>query len=519
MIGSNGRRRAGVNVTMEDAAPEAEVRHCSQAPIPLDSAAVPCLPDGIFTGWLGDQVDAVAAATETPRELPGMFALSALGTVCQKRFTVRPEPDYYEPLCIWTITALESGNRKTSVYTHMTKPLISWEAEQAAAIVPKIKEAESARKSAEGRIGVLRDKAKKEDNAAKREKMNAEIAELEAAMTDVPSVPRLFTQDVTPEHLGTMMASNGERMSLLSDEGGIFEIIGGRYNGGIPNLDLFLQSHAGSPVRVDRGSRLPVILAHPTLSIGLSPQPDVLRGLMSKPGFRGRGLLARFLYCLPRSRVGYRELSQVPLPPTVTRHYEAALKSLADVPPNLMNEREVPRTLMLSPDAYSLWKEYQHEVERMMRGGGRLDHLKDWGGKLPGAAARTAGLFHCADFTSDLLNQHSIGPETMARAVSLARFLTDHAVAVFDLMGADEDIEAAKHLWQSIERMRRETFSARDAWHPLRSRYKRIEVVAGGFDVLIQRNYISEPHQADYRERGRPSRVFIVNPLIAEDWQ
>jgi len=50
------------------------------------------------------------------------------------------------------------------------------------------------------------------------------------------------------------MADNDEKMSVLSDEGGIFDILAGRYNGGIPNLDLFLQSHSGSSVRVDRGS-------------------------------------------------------------------------------------------------------------------------------------------------------------------------------------------------------------------------------------------------------------------------
>ena len=516
MSNDNGRYE---EVATADERPEAEAHGFSQAPIPLGLPDVPRLPDGIFTGWLGDQVDAVAAATETPRELAGMFGLSVLGAVCQKRFAVRPEPDYFEPLCIWTISALESGNRKTSVYGHMTKPLIAWETEQAVAIVPTIKEAESARKSAEGRIGILREKAKKEDNAAKREKMHAEIAELEAGIPEVPSVPRLFTQDVTTEHLGTMLANNGERLSLLSDEGGIFEIIGGRYNSGIPNLDLLLQAHAGSPVRVDRGSRPPVILAHPTLSIGLSPQPDVLKGLMSKPGFRGRGLLARFMYCVPRSRVGYRQLTQVPLPATVVRHYESALKALADVPPDLLGERELSRTLMFSADAYTLWKEYQRDVEKSMSEGGRLEHLKDWGGKLPGAAARIAGLFHCADFASDLMNQHSIQPETMARAIDLARFLTHHAIAVFDLMGADENMEAARDLWRSIAKARRETFTARDAWHPLRGKYRRIEDVAGGFDILIERNYISEPHQADFRQPGRPSRLFHVNPLIAEDWQ
>jgi hypothetical protein len=63
-----------------------------------------------------------------------------------------------------------------------------------------------------------------------------------------------------------------------------------------------LKAYSGDPERLDRGSRPPVYLRSPRLSIGLSPQPDVLRGLAAKPGFRGRGLLGRFLYLLTPRR-------------------------------------------------------------------------------------------------------------------------------------------------------------------------------------------------------------------------
>jgi hypothetical protein len=40
--------------------------------------------------------------------------------------------------------------------------------------------------------------------------------------------------------------------------------------------------------------------------VALTVQPEVLRGLASRPGFGGRGLLARFVYSLPASLVGHR---------------------------------------------------------------------------------------------------------------------------------------------------------------------------------------------------------------------
>ena len=59
------------------------------------------------------------------------------------------------------------------------------------------------------------------------------------------------------------MAANNERMSILSDESGILEILAGRYSNGVPNLDLFLQGHAGSPVKVNRGSRPSIVWIRP----------------------------------------------------------------------------------------------------------------------------------------------------------------------------------------------------------------------------------------------------------------
>jgi hypothetical protein len=77
-------------------------------------------------------------------------------------------------------------------------------------------------------------------------------------MPDEIKAPRVWTEDVTPEKLGTLMAENRQCMAVLSAEGGIFGIMAGRYSKGAPNIDIFLKGHAGEPVRVDRGSREPV---------------------------------------------------------------------------------------------------------------------------------------------------------------------------------------------------------------------------------------------------------------------
>ena len=158
---------------------------------------------------------------------------------------------------------------------------------QAERLGPEINRVASERKTLELRIEWLRRKAGKASNG---NELMAQVAELELSLPQVPVAPRLWTQDVTPERLGALLAEHGERIALLSDEGGIFDVLAGRYNNGVANLDLFLQAHAGAAVRVDRGSRPPVILRNPALTFAISPQPDVLESLSDKPGFRGRGV-------------------------------------------------------------------------------------------------------------------------------------------------------------------------------------------------------------------------------------
>lgn len=173
-------------------------------------------------------------------------------------------------------------------------------------------------------------------------------------------------------------------------------MMGGRYSNGIPNLDLYLQGHAGTAVRVDRKSGPPVDLQRPALAIGISPQPSVLRGLTAQEGFRGRGLLARFLYALPPSRLGYRSLDTTPVSETVVTAYsEMCLQLLTIDPERDTAGRIIPKQLRLSSEAHAEWKVFARQVEGHLRPSGEFEHLKDWAGKLPGAVLRVAGLFHC----------------------------------------------------------------------------------------------------------------------------
>jgi hypothetical protein len=417
------------------------------APFPVRTATP--LHAGLFPGFLGDMVAAVSQATETPIELPGLLGLGVVAACVARKATVSPEPGYSEPLNIYVAVGMESGNRKTAVLQAMARPFVEWEFTENERLLEERKRLQSERKTSEARIEALRKKAAR---SLSDPSLVTQIADLESALPEIPALPRLWVQDVTQEKLAVMMAEQGERIALLSDEGGVFDLLAGLYSKGIPNLDLFLQAHSGSGVRVDRGSRPPVLMQHPALTVAIAPQPDVLQNLSDRPGFRGRGLLARFLYGLPASPLGSRLLQPNPVPPEVADAYRAGIQRLLALsPPTLGTDGEL-RTwqLRFSPDGYRIWKNFQRSIEVLMREGGKLYYLKDWASKLPGAAARIAGVMHCVCASPE--DNCIIDAAVMEQSLNLSALLIDQAIAVFDLMQHDPVMEDARRVLRWIRR-------------------------------------------------------------------
>ena len=382
--------------------------------VPLDTPELPALHADWLPSWAGDFAAALAAETETPAELPAALVLASCATAAARRLRVLVRPGWFEPCNLWLVCALPPGNRKSAVQRAACEPLMTWERQQARDMDAEIKRADSDRKTQEARAKALRAKAASEKDRANARQLAEEAADIEEALVEVPKVPQLWTSDATPERLGMLLADNGERMAWLSSEGGVFDLLGGRYSSGIPNLDLVLKAHSGDFERVDRGSRPPVHLHCPLLSIGLAPQPEVLRGLMTKPGFHGRGLLARFLYLLPPSPLGYRSGEGQPVPDAARAAYTEGLRRMLEWPAKTDDHgEERPHLLRLEAEAAAELREFSQHIETSMRPGGACEHATDWAGKAPGTAARIAGVLHGIQHAHGEPWEHAITGETM----------------------------------------------------------------------------------------------------------
>jgi hypothetical protein len=254
-----------------------------------------------------------------------MLALAVLSSCLAGPILVNPWADWIEPLNLFTIVVLPPGHRKSAIYNTVTAPLHQFEAEAARDAAPRIALARRRQHAADQALLRAQDAAATcpADDPMHPQllaEVDRRLADLEAL--DVPVVPRLITDDCSPEKLAILLAQNDGRLAILSPEGGLFDLIAGRYSStGAPNLDHYLKGHAGDPIMVDRVSRAGEIIPRPALTVGLAVQPEVLRNLMARPGFHGRGLLARFLYSVPTPHLGTRDVDAPPLPETIRTNY------------------------------------------------------------------------------------------------------------------------------------------------------------------------------------------------------
>lgn len=480
------------------------------APVPFTAHTLPKLDATNLPPVLGDFCAGLAEEKQVPVEIAVAMALATLATAVQGRYVVRIREGYTEPLNIYTLCPLEPANRKSATVEACTAPLKEWEKWMADSMAPEVKAARSKRLTMEKTIEAKRNKATKCTTVQEIDELQKEILALEEQLPKIPVIPRLLADNTTPEALAVLMENMGGCIAIITAEGGIFDILAGMYNKGTPNLDLFLKGHSGDSFRVDRRMAPPVLLDNPRLTLGISPQPITLAERSASKVFRGRGLDGRFLYFMPESLLGRRKLEPSPMSPAVKSRFHDKVRGL--LPLRWCPDMPEPVELELSPEAYQIWLALAGEVEKGLAPGGEFEGLNDWGGKLAGAVARIAGLFHL--ITHDRPEELKITPETMRQAAYMGALLIEHAKAAYALMGTDETIEGAKKVLEWIRRQAAERFTVRDCFNGVRSAtlFPHVEAVKAALKELEEREFIRELPAESKGPGRKPSPMFLVNP-------
>jgi hypothetical protein len=248
----------------------------------------------------------------------------------------------------------------------------------------------------------------------------------------------------------------------------------------------------------------------------LAPQPEVIRALDDQPGFRGRGLLGRFLYSLPESLVGSRKYQDRPINPGARATYREVIRAILQLPEAKTPDGKASHhVLSLSGKALEVWAEYANEVEAAQAEGGELAGIRDWASKLAGAVARIAGGLHLVQhYTHKKPWTIPLSTKTILAAWAIGDYLKVHALATYAIMGADPKVSMAQRLLRWIERHQPKEFSLRDCHQHHRHVVKPDDLLPA-LDILEGRGFIRRLPPPEPSGPGRrPSPMFEVNPNL-----
>lgn len=478
-----------------------------EQPIPFTQHALPPFPVDAFPPALRDYVLAVAETTQTKVDMSATAALAVLALCQQGKFRIKGKDDWIEPLNLFAVIVAEPSERKSAVINFMTHPVSRYESEynqqHAAAIERSRMEKrilEKQQRNLEDQI--LKGKVQMED----LQDISLQLAGLREMMP-----MRLYVDDVATEKLTSVLAENNGTAAVVSAEGGIFDMLAGIYTKNV-NIDVFLKGHSGDNIRVDRVGRNSKSIMNPALTVLLAVQPSVLSGMMRNGVFRGRGLTARFMYCMPQSIVGERKYRTQPIPAEVSRCYEVLIRNLLedDIP-------QTPKLINLSPEADKLLESFACEVESKMKT--EYADIPDWAGKLVGAVLRISRLLcravnsHCSDFL-DLSVSMVVDEETMAGAIAIGRYFTEHSRAAYSLMGADDLVKQSQYALDGIVKNGLLEFTRRDIMRICRS-FKTADTVQPVLNHLADLGYVALKESENASVKGRPANpIYLVNPLL-----
>lgn len=471
-------------------------------PLQIESSQLPPFPLEALPQAVQDYVEAIAVHSQTSTDMAATISLGVLAIALQRKYEVMGKLGYIEPMNLYLVIVAAPGERKSAVMRDITSVISRYEQDFNQQHEQELRDNFIARKNLEKKIKRLEHRLEKKDDF----EMEAELRDAEAQLAELPVLKsmRYYADDCTPEALTSLLADYDGIFSVLSTEGGIFDILSGRYSKK-PNLDTWLKGHCGDNIVVDRKGRESEHINHPTLSAVLTVQPSVLGDIMSNATMEGRGLLDRFLYCSPPSRVGHRVFESPPVPPELRERYERLIFSLMALP-----RTEEPIRLTLSPDAAMLFSDFFLANERYLCRKGKA--ITGWASKYPGAVLRIAGLLHAAEHPEET----KISAKTVHRAITIGRYFLAQAEFAYTQIADDQAIEKGLLVASTLLSLKKESVTHYELYHACRGRFfKEAHDIDATLELLQEHGYLRLEQPQPTGRPGRKAGIqIVVNPAF-----
>lgn len=492
-------------LAMLDSEEIADLGYDWTTPIPLQNNMpnLPKFPIETLPNTIRNYVEAVGEHTQTPIDMSAIASFAVVASTLQGKYEVEGKTGYTEPLNIYCLIIANPAERKSAVMRQMTKYLYEYETEEnkkRQAIIDQ----QNIQLNTKRNILKGLENSKKPEDLDKAVILQIEIRELEEKQI---KPIRLIADNCTPEALTSLLADNKGRLSIISAEGGIFDMIAGQY-AKVPSIDTLLKSHCGDPIRVDRKGRPTEIIQNPSITILLAIQENVLEGLMHNDSLRGKGLNARFIYCKPISALGTRSFYTQPIPEETEQKYKILINKLLTLP-----VEESPKLLKLSNEANIEIEKFFNWLEPQLLED--LDYMGDWAGKLVGTCLRIAGILHLMDYSNIENNNNVISVESVKKSVTISKYFLEHSKYAYMIMGVDKEMQKAKHILQKLEKQSQSQLKRHEIFKMSRNRdIKNVQDIDRALNILIDNDYIRELPIIEEKRSGRKKDiVYELNPL------
>lgn len=465
-------------------------------PTPLTpSKSPPAFPIGALPPTIQAMVNFVSETTQVYPDMPASVALAALSVCLQGKAKVSFSPYWSEELNLYMLIIAPPGERKSAVFSAMTSPINKFVNEYNALHLIDVQTYFNSKKMLDTKLNKAIEKG--EDGSVIRD-IQMEINALQPVKE-----MKLITSDVTAEALAAIMSDNNDTMGILSPEGGIFDVISGMYSNSIINLNIFLSSYDGEPVKIDRkyGS---VTLSHPLLTFGICAQPQVLNNVISNQQFIGKGLTQRFLFCLPDSMIGHRKLIQDINGTEVTKRYKELIYRLLNMPSNPEQYME------LTCKATDLFTAYADNIEYQMSENEKLADHREFFSKLPGKTLRIAGLLHLCEHSP----AECISGETMAAAIEISKYYGQHYLK---MMCAESYNDTPQFVLDKMIALAKKNGVSIISFRDIKRSVRKLtdEQVRDAIEVLTAHKYISYV-PPEHNSGNRRKESYALNPILLE---
>ena len=488
---------------------------------PPDTSKLPTFPVDSLPAVLREYAKTAAESIQVPVDMTAITALASCSLCVQGKYMINPKPGFYEPLNLYAVIVAAPSDRKSPVVREVLKPIHQYTQEENQRRGPDIRDYQRKKAVLTKSISLLTDRAARGPGKGRSVSLDDVLAKQKELDELVEVKPlRLVADDVTPEALTKLLAQNDGRMAIVSTEGGVFSIMSGMYSGNQANIDPFLKAYSGDFIQVDRVGRESETITHPALTMLLMIQPQVLSEIMKNKEFGGRGLLARFLYSIPRSLVGSRSYNTPDIDSKAAGDYTQLVKSLLEI-----DGGNKPSRIRLTDGAHRVAEGFYYEIEKRIKGD--LEDIEAWAGKCHGTTMRIAGVMHCC-IHGERAAIELVSEETMLAAVNIAFYFIDHARAAFQMMGATESQreQDAKYIWKRLLSTGKTEISKSDLHQLCRFRggFETAVDMGEGLEELTERGYIridkvypqNTQNTQKPTRRGRPTEKITINPLALE---